>query len=65
MCLLGLGVVMKYMCVFAGADDEVQPAKPVPPPAMFVFGDGALDVGNNGYMPIVDTEEGSPPQVSR
>ncbi|KAM3206947.1 hypothetical protein ACQJBY_062241 [Aegilops geniculata] len=45
--------------------DEVKPAKPVPPPAMFVFGDGALDVGNNAYLPKTETEEGYPPQVSQ
>ncbi|KAE8814944.1 GDSL esterase/lipase [Hordeum vulgare] len=45
--------------------DEVRPTKPVPPPAMFVFGDGALDVGNNAYLPKTETEEGYPPQVSK
>uniref|UniRef100_N1QVF1 GDSL esterase/lipase n=2 Tax=Aegilops tauschii TaxID=37682 RepID=N1QVF1_AEGTA len=34
----------------AGADDEVQMPRPVPPPAMLVFGDGQFDNGNNGYL---------------
>nr|XP_020197081.1 GDSL esterase/lipase At1g33811-like [Aegilops tauschii subsp. strangulata] len=30
--------------------DEVQMPRPVPPPAMLVFGDGQFDNGNNGYL---------------
>ena len=53
------------MRVLVKIDDEVKPAKPMPPPAMFVFGDGVLDVGNNRYLPKVETQEGYPPQVSQ
>ena len=39
------------MHVLVKTDDEVKPAKPVPPPAMFVFGDSTVDVGNNNLLP--------------
>jgi hypothetical protein len=53
--LLIISTGRRHLIVVASADNVVQPSKVVRQvPAMYVFGDSTLDVGNNNYLPGAD-----------